>query len=68
MVEGQTELQQGWALSKPQTGDVRFSPKVHEYLIKKFDLGKLTGNKADPLQVACDMRNSRNESGDRHFT
>ena len=68
MVEGQTELQQGWALSKPRTGGVRFSPKVREYLIKKFDLGELTGNKADPLQVACDMRNSRNESGDRHFT
>lgn len=68
MVEGQTELQQGWALSKPRTGGVRFSQKVREYLIKKFDLGELTGNKADPLQVACDMRNSRDECGDRIFT
>ncbi len=68
MVEGQTELQQGWALSKPRTGGVRFSPKVHEYVIMKFDLGELTGNKVDPLQVASDMRNSRSESGDRHFT
>ena len=36
MVEGQTELQQGWALSKPRTGGVRFSPKVREYLIKNL--------------------------------
>ena len=68
MVEGQTELQQGWALSKPRTGGARFSPKVRKYFIKKFDLGELTGNKANPLQVACDVRNSGNESGDRHFT
>jgi hypothetical protein len=68
MVEGQTKLQQGWALSNPRKGGVRFSQKVREYLIKKFDLGELTGNKADPLQVACAMKNSRDECGDRIFT
>ena len=68
MLEGQTKLQMGWALSKPRTGCVRFSPKVRQYLITKFNLGELTGKKADPSQVACDMRNSRNESGDRLFT
>lgn len=68
MLEGQTKPQRGWALSKPRTGCVRFSPKVRQYLITKFNLGELTGNKADPSQVPCDMRNSRNESGDRLFT
>ena len=38
------------------------------YLTKKFELGELTGNKADPSDVEREMRATRNESGDRMFS
>ena len=38
----------GWALSKPKTGSVRFSPNVRKYLTAKFDYGERTGHKSDP--------------------
>ncbi|CAB4022439.1 Hypothetical predicted protein, partial [Paramuricea clavata] len=41
---------------------------VHKTLpMAKFDLGERTGEKADSQQVALDMRNARNEDGDRLF-
>ena len=60
-------LQTGWALSKPRS-NVRFSQKVKEYLTARFSLGKRSGRKADPVQVAADMRNAKNESNERLFT
>ena len=60
-------LQTGWALSKPRS-NVRFSQKVKEYLTARFTLGERTGRKADPAQVAVDMRNAKNESNERLFT
>lgn len=60
-------LQTGWALSKPRS-NVRFSQKVKEYLTARFSLGERSGRKADPAQVAVDMRNAKNESNERLFT
>jgi hypothetical protein len=40
---------------------------VRAYLTTKFDVGERTGNKADPEQVAIDMRNARDESNVRLF-
>lgn len=60
-------LQTGWALSKPRS-NVRFSQKVKEYLTARFTLGERTGRKADPSQVAVDMRNAKNEDNERMFT
>ena len=59
-------LQTGWALSKPRI-NVRFSEKVKEYLTARFMFGERTGRKADPTQVAADMRDTRNESNERLF-
>ena len=66
--ENTAQLQMGWALSKPRTGTVRFSPKVREYLITRFNLGETTGNKADANQVSADMRAAKGEDGVRRFT
>ncbi|PFX17275.1 Transposon TX1 uncharacterized 149 kDa protein [Stylophora pistillata] len=60
-------LRTGWAVSKPR-GSVRFSENVKEYLTARFTLGERTGRKADPAQVAVDMRNAKNESNARLFT
>ena len=62
-----SHLQMGWAVSKPRS-KVRFSQKVKEYLTARFTLGERTGRKADPAQVAVDMRNARNEANERIFT
>ena len=59
-------LKTGWALSKPRS-NVRFSQKVKEYLTARFTLGERTGCKADPAQVAVDMRNAKNDSNERLF-
>ncbi|CAB4021822.1 Transposon Tf2-6 poly, partial [Paramuricea clavata] len=34
---GKTDLQMGWALSKPKTGSIRFSDKIRQYLTFQFD-------------------------------
>ena len=60
-------LQRGWALSRPRS-TVRFSQKAKEYLTARFTLGERTGRKADPAQVAADMRNAKDESNERLFT
>lgn len=61
-------LSMGWALAKPRTGWVRFSPKVKEYLVIKFDCGERTGTKANPEKVALDMRQANDKDGKRLFT
>ena len=56
----------GWALHEPAS-KARFPEAVKKYLTAKFNLGEKTGEKAEPHQVAQDMRNARNENGDRLF-
>ena len=64
--EGTQALCQGWALRlTKQTG--RFNNKQKSYLDEKFDLGVTSGHKADPAQVARDIRYARNEHGERRF-
>ena len=65
---GITDLQMGWALSKPKTGSVRFSDKIRQYFIYKFDAGEKTGEKANPIQVAADIRTTTDNGGNRYFT
>ncbi|KAL9960337.1 hypothetical protein ACROYT_G033784 [Oculina patagonica] len=57
----------GWALQKPRGGGTRFSENVRSYLTVRFDVGAQTGRKADPVQVAADMRTTRNADGSRRF-
>jgi hypothetical protein len=61
-------LEMGWALHKNRKGNTRFSPKVRDYLKKKFDIGQKTGKKEDPAQVAKDMRKASTPEGERMFT
>ena len=57
----------GWALQKPRGGNKKFSHNVRSYLTARFDAG-VTGRKADPGQVANDMRKARNNDGSRMFS
>ena len=57
----------GWALQKPRSGNKKFSDNVRSYLTARFDAG-VTGRKADPGQVANDMRKARNNDGSRMFS
>ena len=57
----------GWALQNSRGGGARFSENVKSYLTAKFDFGEDTGRKADPTQVAADMRVARNTDGERKF-
>jgi hypothetical protein len=61
-------LLMGWALQKPREGHGRYPPELTQYLTTKFDLGEATGQKADPGQVATDMRKACDESGQRLFS
>ena len=65
--ESEPQATMGWALAKSRGGPTQFSAKVKEYLTTKFDFGEKTGQKADPEQVAKDMRNSRNLENQRIF-
>lgn len=60
-------LPQGWALRSTKKA-ARFSAKQKAYLDKKFKIGEQTGFKADPAQVAQDMRHAKHEDGSRRFT
>lgn len=57
----------GWALQKSRGGNKRFPDNVRSYLTARFDAG-VTGRKADPGQVANDMRKARNNDGSRKFS
>jgi hypothetical protein len=54
-VSRRTSLAQGWALKTSKTGK-RFNINQKKYMDEKFALGQETGHKADPEQVARDMR------------
>ena len=58
----------GRALHKPKGGQTHFSDKVRGYLQKKFGIGRKTGRKEDPAQVANDMRNARKTDGTQVFS
>ena len=58
----------GRALHKPKGGQTHFSDKVRGYLQKKFGIGRKTGRKEDPAQVADDMRNARKTDGTQVFS
>ena len=60
-------LSVGWALHTTRGGATRFSENVKDYLTAKFDLGERSGLKADPAQVALDMRTARDEGNNRLF-
>ncbi|KXJ26035.1 hypothetical protein AC249_AIPGENE6462, partial [Exaiptasia diaphana] len=59
-------LSQGWALKVSKSGK-RFNDNQKRYLDEKFTLGQDTGIKADPEQVAKDMRRAKTEDGKRRF-
>ena len=63
-----SSLPMGWALQKPRAGGTRYSSQVKEYLKARFDVGEESGCKADPEQVAIDMRNVRNKDNARLFS
>ena len=66
--EGRDECRNmGWALQRPRGGGTRFTDNVKAYLTMRFDDGEKTGRKADPTQVAADMRKARNIEGTRKF-
>lgn len=60
-------LPRGWALRSTKKA-ARFSAKQKAYLDEKFKIGEQTGLKADPAQVAQDMRHAKHEDGSRRFT
>lgn len=59
---------EGWALQKPRGGSTRFSETVKSFLKDRFNAGAQTGRKADPAQVAADIRKVRNSDGTRKFS
>lgn len=61
-----TSLAQGWALKTSKSGK-RFDVNQKGYLDEKFALGQETGLKADPEQVARDMRHAKTDNGGRRF-
>lgn len=60
-------LTEGWAL-KASKKFSRFNNNQKQYLDDKFILVQETGCKADPENVAQDMRHARNKKGERRFT
>ena len=60
-------LPQGWALRSSKKA-ARFSAKQKAYPDEKFKIGEQTGFKADPEQVAKDMRHAKHQDGSRRFT
>ena len=58
----------GWALRSSQVKRTRFTANQNDYLTKKFDLGEISGRKADPESVARAMMGARDSEGNRLFT
>ena len=56
----------GWALKVPKR-PARMTDNGKTFLMKKFEEGARTGNKADPVQVAREMKTLRNENGEPMF-
>lgn len=63
----QPNLKMGWAL-KSNKEHKRLSEKQKKYLIKIYDVGEKTGQKADPVAVSNTMRKSRLPSGEPMFS
>ncbi|XP_068721563.1 uncharacterized protein [Montipora capricornis] len=63
----ETSLSQGWAIRQTKKA-ARFNENQRSYLGEKFLIGQSTGIKADPSQVARDLRNARTESGKQRFS
>jgi len=59
-------LQKGWAL-KGSKKTARFTEEQRKYLGYKFRIGQETDHKADPEQVAREMRYARNERREHRF-
>lgn len=60
-------LPQGWALRSTRRA-TRFSDSQRQYLDAKFKVGHATGVKLYPVDVARDMRYTRNQEGEKLFT
>ena len=56
----------GWAL-KVTKRPTRMTDNVKTFLMKKFEEGARTGSKANPVQVAREMKTLRNEDGEPTF-
>lgn len=56
------------ALRSSKVKRTRFTANQKDYLIKKFDLGEISGRKADPESVARAMMGARDSEGNRLFT
>lgn len=64
--ESKVVLPSGWAL-KTSKKSIRFNDRQKSYLDDKFKIGEETGNKADPVAVAQDMRFTKDSEGNRLF-
>lgn len=60
-------LPMGWALRSSTGGNKRFSKKQKDYLLKKFQIGETTGQKANPVSVARSMMTAKDIKGNRLF-
>ena len=56
----------GWAV-KVTKRPTRMTDNVKTFLMRKIEEGARTGNKADPVQVAREMKTLRNEHGELTF-
>ena len=63
----ETSTSQGLAIRQTKKA-ARFNENQRSYLDEKFLFGQSTGIKADPSQVARDLRNARTESGKKRFS
>ena len=61
-------LPMGWVLRSSQVKRTRFTANQKDYLTKKFDLGEISGRKADPESVSRAMMGARDSEGNRLFT
>ena len=65
-ISASSTLNQGWALRiKNQRSN--FTRDQKTYLVDKYDIGKRTGRKEDPFEVAKEMRSAM-KSGVRRFS
>ena len=64
--EAVESLQKGWAI-KGSNKTARFTADQRKYLEDKFRIGQETGHKADPEQVAQEMRYACKERGECRF-
>jgi len=60
------KLDEGWSLKKTAKS-YRFNEKQRNYLLAKFNIGAITGRKANPDAVAKEMRRSIGPDGKRLF-